>query len=128
MTAICDLCIEREPYSKVFSKVGVIFYYRGKKPSIKVRIDKPLYRLDPIGLYLKDSEAVKAKFEEAPMVEGDIFARILGNKIKCGHVHSSQNEVGNTMYFIKSTRMDYLFKVVTSYDEVDSAWFEGVID
>lgn len=129
-SVIADLCFESVPYSGQYIKVGCLFYFRGASPTVKVRFDKDYpheVHMPPtfIGKYLKDSPVVQKKFDEAPMVEGDLYCRVGGTKIKYGHIHSSQDGVGQTLYWIK---MDASFSVLFgAFQHVDGfcLWLEG---
>lgn len=86
-----------------YRKVGALVFFRGAvKPHAKLRIDRQVpVGVNIIGLYLAKSEAVTKKFNEAPFVDGDMFGVIHGENVKVGHIHSDQNEIGETIYWAR---------------------------
>ena len=86
-----------------YKKVGALVFFRGAvKPHAKFRIDRQVpVDVNIIGLYLAKSEEVLKKFDEAPFVDGDMFSVIHGELIKVGHIHSDQNETGETIYWAR---------------------------
>jgi len=103
-TYISDLAYEQKDYEGKYEKIGALLFYRSASSpgTAKIRIDQMFPpEKTIIGKFLSDSESVKKKFDTAPYIEGDMFVRVYGNKEKIGHVHSSQNEHGDTLYFLE---------------------------
>jgi hypothetical protein len=93
-TYIADLAVEEPAYSGNYRKVGALLYFRSHEAKVKVcRFGNGFIGGDNIiGLFRKSD-----KVDEAPYIEGDLFL----NKEKIGHIHSQQNEVGDSMYWLR---------------------------
>jgi YHS domain-containing protein len=90
-TFIADIAHEIVEYSGKYERIGAILYFRSHDCKIKFTKSPPLEK-NIIGKF-KTSE----KVPEAPMIEGDLFVN--GGKI--GHIHSEQNGVGETLYWMR---------------------------
>ena len=90
-TFIADIAYETEPYTKEYHRIGAILYFRSHECKVKL-IDFPPTDRFIIGKF-KESD----KVPEAPYLEGDVFFK----DEQVGHLHSEQNEVGDTMYWLK---------------------------
>ena len=91
-TYIADLAVEEPPYSGKYRKVGALLYFRSHEA--KVKLTGPIPEgVNVIGLF-RESE----KVQEAPYIEGDLFLK----GVKVGHIHSQQDEVGNSMYWMRT--------------------------
>lgn len=88
-TYIADLAREVDGS---YEKVGAMLYFRTH--DCKVRLDKPTRHA--IGKFIPTG-----KVPEAPMIEGDLFHR--GEKV--GHIHSQQNEYGDTLYWLRVVKV-----------------------
>jgi hypothetical protein len=95
-TFVADIAYEVEPYRKKYHRIGAILYFRSHECKIKL-IDFP-----PTDRYIIGKFKPSEKVPEAPYLEGDVFIKDAAEvDRKVGHIHSEQNEVGDTMYWLK---------------------------
>jgi len=90
-TFIADIARETEEYSGKYERIGAILYFRSHDCKIKITKTPPIEK-NIIGKF-RSSE----KVAEAPLIEGDMLL----NGEKVGHIHSEQNEIGNTLYWMR---------------------------
>lgn len=92
-TFIADIAYEKESYKRKYIRVGSILYFRSHDCKVKV-LGRPPANQNIIGKFKKSE-----KVPDAPMIEGDLFYK----KHKVGHIHSQQNEYGETLYWLRLT-------------------------
>lgn len=87
-TFIADVCHEIDGE---YEKVGAILYFRSHHCKVKF-IKSPPVGKNIIGKFIESD-----KLPDAPMVEGDLML----NGATIGHIHSQQNEKGDTLYWMR---------------------------
>lgn len=94
-TFIADIAHEVESYSGRYRRIGSILYFRSHECKVKIT-DVP-----PVGTNVIGKFRPSEKVPEPPMIEGDLFDK----EEKVGHIHSQQNEKGDTLYWMRFTKI-----------------------
>ena len=96
-TIIADLCYKD---GEAFRTIGSLIYFRTHEAEIRLDIIPAKAWATEVEWFIGNF-IESEKVPEPPFVDGDITAvgEVRGKRVKLGHIHTRDNEVGQTQYF-----------------------------